>query len=422
MGAKVIGRSLFLIQLALLVGCAPARAPIPAGTVPEPRAVTISEEQYGHQVLEQLSERYKLDYSDPRLAQVNRVVDRLTAAAHANKEPWHVYLFKAPEVRNAAATRGNHVFVWSGILNLAKSDEELATILSHEISHVLAGHTDPDPNEQVKRILIGVGAVAAGIAVSAATAGTGAGTVDVGNITAAMTQEVGSGVLLSPYSREREFEADQIGIFLMADAGYDPAQCVAFWERARTLPDFSNSIDFLSSHPSADDRLAKLRTFLPQARERYLATQGGAKPPKNSYAASAAPGVSSSSTTPPPRSPTPTLATQPTATPVPQSSPSQAPSASAGERFDWNDRPDLTAPTPTPDPRWPNRAIPWEVAAGKAILYSSPEATSKAIGEFKGGAIVRGFRRSAYWVEVYTPDHGFLRIEDLAPPIAAPRQ
>ncbi|MCB0360485.1 MAG: M48 family metallopeptidase, partial [Bdellovibrionales bacterium] len=232
----------------------------------------MTEEQYGHQVLQELSQQWPLDYNDPRLDTVVRIVDRLTAAANANADPWHVYLFRAPDIKNAAATRGNHVFVWSGMLDYVQSDEELATVLAHEIAHVLAGHTDPDPNEAIRKMLIGLGAAAAGIAVSQ-SAGS-----QWGQITSSLTQEVGSGFLVNPYSREREAEADHIGLFLMADAHYDPRAAVEFWKRAQNDPAFSSSLEFFSTHPLAEDRAAQLQSFLPAALDRYNGVRAAPAP------------------------------------------------------------------------------------------------------------------------------------------------
>ena len=164
-------RDLFFSLLAIIAasGCSSAHIPVPPGEIPQGRPVTAEEEAYGHEVLTELQQQYELDYNDPRLDQIQKIVDRLTHAAGVDKDPWHVFLFKSPETKNAAATRGNHVFVWSGLLNSVSSDDELSVIIAHELSHVLAGHTDPDPNEEVKKILISVGAIAAGVAVSAAT-------------------------------------------------------------------------------------------------------------------------------------------------------------------------------------------------------------------------------------------------------------
>jgi hypothetical protein len=169
-------------------------------------------------------------------------------------------------VKNAAATRGNHIFIWSGILDVATSEGEIATVVSHEMAHVLAGHTHPDPNEELRNMLIQVGAIAAGTALSAMGARYG-WWIDPGELGAAAVNQIGQGILVNPYSREKELEADAVGMMLMAKAGYDPGDAVRFWSRAQRDPDFSSSLPFFATHPNAEDRVVRLHQLLPLALE-----------------------------------------------------------------------------------------------------------------------------------------------------------
>ncbi len=353
---------LFVVFL-LLLGCAPQRPPLPPGVVPEARPVTASEEQYGHQVLSALSEQYPLDYNHPRFDAVIEVVDKLTSAAQADKDPWHVYLFDAPRIKNAAATRGNHVFVWSGLLNFTKDDTELATILAHEIAHVLAGHTDPDPNEEIKKLLINIGAVAVGVAASRTT-GNPYTAQNLGNIASSLTSEVGKGILINPYSRERELEADQIGLFMMADAKFDPEVAIKFWHRVQNDPDFGGTLSFFSSHPPPADRLSKLQSLLPQARARFQGL-------------------------------TPKLSSLDPRTPL---------RSNTRDTFNWSG---------TSNNLRENKSF--RVASNRAILYEKPSTGSKKIGEFAPGAEIIGREVNSDFVEISSPDHGYLQRQLLVP-------
>ena len=403
-GAFPFVRRTFLLILLLLTACAPQRTPVPPGVIPRSQSVTVEEEQYGHQVLQELSTHYQVDYNDPRIERVQKIVDRLTAAAGADKEPWHVYLFKADDVKNAAATRGNHVFVWSGILNAVNSDDELATILAHEIAHVLARHTDPDPHEQVKQIMIGVGALAASIAVSSAVGGSFAN--DLGNLAGNVTQSIGEGVAVNPFSRELEFEADQIGLMLMAEAHYNPEAALDFWRKAQSDPDFSSGPTFFSTHPSSADRLSKLQAIMPLALDRYRGIAPSTSSPNDSadsfdINSSSAPGGTS-----------------------PGLSPSRA------------DRPVTSAPLQSTDVRdatFTQNVLEWRVVGRRAVLYSRTSKESRALGEFPHGAIISGApvsgtgtnlgsgaRRVGDWVEIHQPDFGFVPRSDLAEVYAAP--
>jgi len=405
----------FLILMLGLGACSSARSPVPPGTIPEARNPTISDEQYGHDVLQALSERYKIDYNNPQLDRIQEIVDRLTKAARADQQPWHVYLFKEDAMKNAAATRGNHIFVWTGMLNEAKSDGELATILAHEIGHVLAGHTAEDPNEEIKRIMIQVAGIAAGVAVGVTTRYGG----QLGDVASSLTRGVGEGLFMNPYARGDEYEADQIGIELMAEAKYDPKEALSFWERVSHNPDFSSSFSFLSTHPAAPDRLERLRKLLPYAEARFRGEAIPAPPPE--YAQYANPSG--------PRDTTP-------GTPPRASLPGNEPITNrVGDRGGAGQRPEgdrdrMPLPPPTggggdsfdlrdkiPDARGgeQNWADSWKVIADRAVLYREASAASKKIGEFRQGAVVQSAGRKAGWLRVRHPDHGFLREADLMP-------
>lgn len=356
-----------IVVMVSLIGCAPARKPIPPGVIPIGKAPTAADEEYGHQVASQLREKFPLDINNPAVDRITTVVDRLTAAAGADKQPWHVFLFRDPQFKNAAATRGNHVFVWTGMLSAVGDDNELAVVLGHEISHVLAGHTDPDPNEELKRILINVGALAAGMAVSTATHSPFA--QNLGNVTSSLTNEVGNGFLINPFSRSLELEADRIGMLLMAKAGYNPDAAISFWQKALRDPDFSSSIPFFSNHPPANDRLEVLQKELPAARALY---KGGAATPST---------------------PAKPLNTSDT---------------------------DFRISPPLGNLRKDQRVegssqLDWRVKGERCVLYEAPSKTSRPLGEFRTGALVHGIREGGNWIRVERPDTGYILKDDLIP-------
>ena len=262
--------SICTLVLTTLVACAPSRPPVPPGTIPPPRTPTQVEEQRGHQVLEQLTKKYELDYNHPRYQDVLDIVDSLTTSIGAANDPWHVFVFKDDKFKNAAATQGNHLFIWTAMIDATKDDNELAAVLGHEIGHVLARHTDPDPNESIRQALIEAAAMAAGIAVARTTGSSTIGQ-NAGRMTAQLSKQLGQALAQYPYSRERELEADHIGLFMMAEAGYDPEASLRFWRRAVGDPSFSNGLSFFSTHPPAGERMKKLRALMPQAIQRYRA-------------------------------------------------------------------------------------------------------------------------------------------------------
>jgi predicted Zn-dependent protease len=151
---------------------------------------------------------------------------------------------------NAAAIAGGRIIVYTGILPVAQTDAGLATIIGHEVGHVMAHHTA----ERISQYqLVNI-------------AGAVAGAAGLSDLTmAAVGLGVQVGVLL-PYSRANESEADHIGILLMAKAGYDPRESVALWQRmSRTTGEAGRGPEFLSTHPNPEMRIADLQGWMPQA-------------------------------------------------------------------------------------------------------------------------------------------------------------
>lgn len=256
--------SLFIASL--LTGCGPTRRAVVPGFIPHSSSVLPQDEEYGQQVLSQLTIQFPLDEDDSRINRVRDLVDRLTKAAQADRDPWHVYVLKDSTVKNAAATRGNYVFVWSGLLDFVDDDNELAAVVGHEIGHVLAGHVMPSPAEEAREMISGM----AGTVTQEVLSRQGGGIGLAAGIAGMIVSEGMKAFIVNPESQRKELEADHIGLFLMADARYDPRAAVHFWSRVQSLPEFGNSsFSVLSSHPSSEERLAQLKALLPRAEERF---------------------------------------------------------------------------------------------------------------------------------------------------------
>lgn len=263
-------RFITAIIISFLIGCAPARPSIRPGVIPEAHPVSKADEEYGYEVAYQISQQYPLDDRYENTDRVRKIVERLSRAANADNLPWKIYVYRDESMKNAAATRGNFIFVWTGMLHEVQNDGELATVLSHEFAHVLAGHTESNPNIEAKSIMAGV----AGSVAKEVLAMRGLGVV--GQLAEVLVAESIKAFAVNPMLREKELDADRIGLFLMAEAGYDPRDAIEFWRRASTDPDFSASdIQFISTHPSTVDRLSFLEEMLPLAEERYFEVAKG---------------------------------------------------------------------------------------------------------------------------------------------------
>lgn len=254
----------FLLIL-LLSACTP-RQPIPVGHIPNQTDLNQSEIQSGSQVFNQLSSQYKINDDIALNNRVRNIVTRLSDAASPNGlgNPWHTYILEDPNLKNAGATKGNYIFVWTGLINSTEDDHQLATVLAHEVSHVLADHTTPTAGELTGKAVSGIGGqVAAQVAA-------GAMHPSLANIVGQITNTVLEGLIVNPGSQRLETEADTIGIFLMAKAGFHPGAALSFWKKAVDDPSFSNSnVRFLSSHPPSRDRLEHLRKLYPDALKVY---------------------------------------------------------------------------------------------------------------------------------------------------------
>jgi len=190
------------------------------------------------------------------LPMVQRVSTRIVQAAGLEKRAdWRVFLVRSKDV-NANASADGTIVVYTGILPVAQSEAGLAVILGHEVSHVVARHS----GERLSQTLIAqnVTNVAAAVASPAYQ----------GVVGAALGLGSQYGVLL-PYSRAHESEADHLGIYFMAKAGYDPAEAPRLWERMSAGSKGSAPPEFMSSHPSDATRIAQLRAWLPDARRYY---------------------------------------------------------------------------------------------------------------------------------------------------------
>jgi predicted Zn-dependent protease len=265
-----------IVTLTLLAGCGSGRVPVPTGTIPEGSYVSAEDEAYGHQVLATLNRSYPMSRDDAAIERVRGLVMRLAKAANADQHPWNVFVLEGDGVMNAAATRGNYVFVWTGMLRAAPDDGELATVLAHELGHLLANHTKPTPAEEASQIMAQATGEIAGQIIA-----TQPGYAPLAQITGILVTEIVKALVVNPDAQRIETEADHIGFFLMADAGYDPNDALRLWSKMANNPDTAGGgLQFLSSHPASEERLEALRALLPEAMERYRQATAPKRTPK----------------------------------------------------------------------------------------------------------------------------------------------
>lgn len=246
--------------------CATGRIPVTPGTIPKQEAtITPKDQKYGSQVLTELSKQYPISQDSKYIDRVDNIVIRLTDAIKADTNPWQTHVLQGDDIVNAAATRGNYIFVWTGMLKRAADDAELASVIAHEIGHVLATHTMPTPGEQANAAMGGI----AGVITQEIITAKGGGAL--GQLGGQIVSDLLSALISNPQSQKLELEADHIGLFIMARAKYDPRKALDFWKKLKNDPNFSNNstLEFLSTHPATDTRIIELNKLLPQALEIY---------------------------------------------------------------------------------------------------------------------------------------------------------
>mgnify|MGYP002628979695 FL=1 len=188
----------------------------------------------------------KISTDKVQTQRVKRIGERIAKAANRPDFNWEFNLIDDPQV-NAWCMPGGKVVVYTGILKMAKNDDQLATVMSHEVSHALARHGAERMSHQ--EISSGVQQVANILLGATAPEYTNAFNLAYG---------VGTqyGVML-PYGRNHEYEADEIGIHLMQKAGYNIHEAPKFWQNMKAANP-NAPMEFLSTHPSDDNRIKKI--------------------------------------------------------------------------------------------------------------------------------------------------------------------
>jgi predicted Zn-dependent protease len=232
---------------------------------------SVSQEmQMGAQAYNQVKSDPKMRPSqDPReIEPVKRVAARIVEAAKRSKYAemakqfqWEVTVIKDDKTANAFALPGGKMAVYTGIFPMAKTEAGLAAVMGHEVVHALARH-GAERMSQGQVANVGLQVVGAAIGLSGGNPMLGQATM------AALGAGAQVGVLL-PFSRKHESEADYVGILLAADAGYDPRESVALWERMGQASGGGGQSEFLSTHPSHDTRIDQLKEWMPEAMAIY---------------------------------------------------------------------------------------------------------------------------------------------------------
>lgn len=226
--------------------------------------------EMGSASFEQMKKEQAIETDPSMNAYVKCIAEHLIAELPSNyaNQQWEVVVFKEPSA-NAFALPGGKIGVHTGLLNVAKNQDQLAAVMGHEVGHVIAEHS----NERVSQnSILQFGLQASSTALQM-------GNVEYRN---AIMQGLGLGAqygVALPFGRTHESEADVIGLDLMAKAGFQPEGSVALWKNMEAASSGERPPEFMSTHPAPQSRIANLTSKLDEAsRLKQAAWQSGKKP------------------------------------------------------------------------------------------------------------------------------------------------
>ena len=231
-------------------------------------AVTQSAAAYS-QMMGQLDKKKQIETGTPRVDKVREITDRLIAQAvrfrpDSASWAWEVQVIDDPKTVNAFCMAGGKMAIYTGMWEKLKAtDDEIAQVMGHEIAHALADHT------RERMSIAMTSAVATQVAAITLASRDNTGLAFTGLQLASVV------AIQLPNSRDGESEADQIGIELAARAGYDPKAAVTLWEKMAREGGGRQPPQFLSTHPSPQNRAARLAELGTKVQGYYLNAKSG---------------------------------------------------------------------------------------------------------------------------------------------------
>jgi len=214
------------------------------------------EEELSREFMKLIKAHYEI-IKDPAIVNyVNKVGQKLVSTLPPQPFTYHFYVIK-DDVYNAFATPAGHIFIYSGLLQALDSEEELACILAHEISHVVCRHIS-EKIERAKKVNIAtLAGVVAGVLLGTGGATAAANALTIGSVAA------GQSFTLA-YDREDERQADQVGLSILRKAGYNGIGLVTSLKKMRSKQWFGSKQipTYLTTHPGSEERMGYIDTWL----------------------------------------------------------------------------------------------------------------------------------------------------------------
>ena len=231
--------------------------------VSESAAINKSSSLY-ESMIDAYDKKNKVSNDDAVNERVQKITNRLVERAvlykpDSQKWKWQVNVIESDEV-NAFCMAGGKMAVYTGLLDkLQPTDDELAQVMGHEISHALANHTAEKMSVDILT-KVAVAAVTVAVAASDQSGNQNQRQQNM-NTTQDLAILAGAAFVTLPNSRGAETEADKLGIELAAQAGYDPQSAITLWEKMMAETGNKSKGDFMSTHPSPPNRIEAFRTL-----------------------------------------------------------------------------------------------------------------------------------------------------------------
>jgi predicted Zn-dependent protease len=260
-------RKLILLSFLFLLSCAvvPMTGRKQFVAIPSSQMIALSNESYAKVLAEGT-----LSTNQTYVSQVLTVGRRLTTAVEAylkqNNQQFAIegyqwqYNVLVSDQLNAWCMPGGQIVFYEGIIPVCQDENGIAVVMGHEIAHAVAQHGNERMSQQ---LAIQMG----GIALSEALKTQKQQTIDLAMLAFGVGATVG---VQLPFSRTHELEADELGLYFMAMAGYDPRLAPGFWERMEARST-ARPPEFLSTHPDPSNRIKHLQQIMPRALEYYNA-------------------------------------------------------------------------------------------------------------------------------------------------------
>ena len=223
------------------------------------------------QIYEKVKENEKLSADFNKLNEIKDIGKRIEYSINEYFErsniedptvgfDWEYILIDNDKVKNAWCMPGGKIAVYTGILEVTKNKNGLAAVMGHEIAHAVAKHS---VERASRSVLLQTGTsiidIATGGKLSKINTSTGMNTVG-------LLSQIG---IMNPFNRKQESEADYLGLIFSSLSGYDIREAPKIWERMKESNKGKEPPEFMSTHPSSDNRIKKLNEWMSEVTLNY---------------------------------------------------------------------------------------------------------------------------------------------------------